>query len=131
MKSETGLNPKIEKCLEDVPTILSQPQKINLALSSLLSNAFQALEKEGGSVKISTIHLNQHIEIMIEDNGRGIGPQELKAIFDPKFVPQAGKVRTSWGLATSRQIFFQHKGHMELKSKLGQGTQVKVILPLT
>jgi K+-sensing histidine kinase KdpD len=82
-------------------------------------------------VKLSTIHLNQHIEIMIEDNGRGIGPQELKTIFDPKFVPQAGKVRTSWGLSASRQIFFQHKGHMELKSTLGQGTQVKVILPVT
>jgi len=131
IKSETGLSPKIEKNLNVVPTILSQPQKMSLAFSSLLRNAFQALEKEGGSVKISTIHLNQHIEIMIEDNGRGIGPQELKAVFDPKFVPQAGKVRTSWGLATSRQIFFQHKGHMELKSTLGQGTQVKVILPLT
>jgi signal transduction histidine kinase len=130
VKSETGISPEIEKCLDDVPTILSQPQKINLAFSSLLRNAFQALEKEGGKVKLSTIHLDQHVEIMIEDNGRGIGPQELKTIFDPKFVPQAGKVRTSWGLATSRQIFSQHKGHMELKSTLGHGTQVKVILPV-
>jgi signal transduction histidine kinase len=130
VKSETGLSPQIEKNLNAVPTILSQPQKISLAFSSLLRNAFQALEAEGGTVKLSTTHLNQHVEIMIEDNGKGIDPQELKSIFDPKFVPQAGKVRTSWGLATSRQIFFQHKGHMELKSTPGQGTQVKVILPI-
>jgi signal transduction histidine kinase len=45
VKSETGLNPQIEKCLDDGPTTLSPPQKMNLALSSLLRNAFQALEK--------------------------------------------------------------------------------------
>jgi len=53
---------------------------------------------------------------MIEDNGRGIDPQELKTVSDPKFVPQVGKVRASWGLVTSRQVFSQHKGHMELES---------------
>jgi signal transduction histidine kinase len=130
VKSETGMSPQIEKTLNVVPTILSQPQKIGLAFASLLRNAFQAIERESGVVKLSTIHLNQHIEIMIEDNGRGIDPKELKSVFDPRFVPEGGKVRTSWGLATSRQIFFQHKGHMELKSTLGQGTQVKVFLPV-
>jgi len=130
VKSETGLSPQIEKNLNALPPILSQPQKISLAFSSLLRNAFQALGKEGGAVRLSTVHLNEHIEITIEDNGRGIGAPELKTIFDPKFVPQAGKVRASWGLATSRQIFIQHKGHMELNSTPGRGTQVKVILPV-
>ncbi len=130
VKSETGLDPQIEKCLTNVPAILSEPQKINLAFSSLLRNAFQALKNEGGKVKLSTIHLDQQVEIIIEDNGKGIDQQELKTIFDPKFVPQAGKVRSSWGLATSQQIFSQHKGHIELKSTLGHGTQVKVVLPV-
>jgi signal transduction histidine kinase len=131
VKSETGLDPQIEKCLTNVPAILSEPQKINLAFSSLLRNAFQALRQEGGKVKLSTVRLDEQVEIIIEDNGKGIDQQELKTIFDPKFVPQAGKVRSSWGLATSRQIFSQHKGHMELKSRLGYGTQVKVTLPIS
>jgi len=131
VKSEIGLNPQVEKALEELPPILSQPHKINLAFSSLLRNAFQALGNKEGKVKLSTLHLNENVEVIIEDDGKGIDPQEIKTLFDPKFVPQAGKVRASWGLATSRQIFFQHNGHMELKSALGQGTQVKVILPVS
>jgi signal transduction histidine kinase len=131
VKSETGLDPQIEKRLTNVPAIRSEPQKINLAFSSLLRNAFQALRQEGGKVKLSTVRLDEQVEIIIEDNGKGIDQRELKTIFDPKFVPQAGKVRSSWGLATSRQIFSQHKGHMELKSRLGYGTQVKVTLPIS
>ena len=100
-----------------------------MAFASLLRNAFQATD-ENGSVRLSTAHSNQHVEILIEDNGRGIDPSELKTIFDPKFVPQSGKIRTSWGLATSQQIFLQYGGRLELESTLGKGTTARVTLPV-
>jgi signal transduction histidine kinase len=89
------------------------------------------VREDGGLIKLSTVHLNGHVEITIEDNGMGIDPVELKAIFDPKFVPRAGKIRTSWGLATTQQILLQHKGQLEMQSLPGQGTRVKVTLPAT
>jgi signal transduction histidine kinase len=129
--AETRSTAHVEQDLAVLPTIVCQPQKVSLALACLLRNALQAVRDGGGVIKLSTVHLNGHVEIIIEDNGIGIDPAELKAMFDPKFVPRAGKIRTSWGLATSQQIFLQHKGRLEMQSLPGQGTRVKITLPVT
>ncbi len=130
VKSETRVAVRIERDLAALPLVLSHPQKMSMAFASLLRNAFQAVG-EGGTIRLSTKHQNSHVEVMIEDNGKGIDPAELKVLFDPKFVPQGGKVRTRWGLATSQQIFLQHKGRLELQSAPGQGTTAKVTLPVS
>jgi two-component system, NtrC family, sensor kinase len=129
--AETRSTAQIERELAELPEIVCQPQKVSMALACLLRNALQAVRDGEGLIKLSTVHLNGCVEIIIEDNGMGIDPAELKAIFDPKFVPRAGKIRTSWGLATSQQIFLQHKGQLEMQSLPGQGTRVKVTLPVS
>jgi two-component system NtrC family sensor kinase len=129
VKFETRASVQVETRLSPLPELLCQPQKLGIAFASLLRNAFQAVG-ENGLIRLSTHHSNRHVEILIEDNGGGIDPAELKRIFDPKFVPQSGKVRASWGLATSQQVFLQHGGRLELESALGKGTTAKVRLPL-
>jgi nitrogen-specific signal transduction histidine kinase len=54
----------------------------------------------------------------------------MKTLFEPKFVAEDGRIRTRWGLATSRQILLQHQGQLDLKSTPGKGTSVKVLLPV-
>ncbi|MGH9904423.1 MAG: ATP-binding protein, partial [Pyrinomonadaceae bacterium] len=134
VKSETQAVVQVETHLNPLPELLCQPQKLGIAFANLLRNAFQAVG-EDGIIRVSTDHSdenisNHHVEVLIEDNGRGIDPAELKTIFDPKFVPQSGKVKTSWGLAISQQILLQHGGQLLLKSTLGQGTIAKIILPV-
>jgi signal transduction histidine kinase len=129
VKSETRVSVEVETQFGPLPELLCQPQRLGMAFASLLRNAFQSIDSNG-SVRLSTAHSNQHVEILIEDNGRGMDPAELKTIFDPKFVPESGKVRTSWGLATSQQIFLQHGGQLEVESTLGRGTTARVRLPV-
>jgi signal transduction histidine kinase len=128
VKLETRSSVQVETQLNALPEVFCQPQKLSMAFASLLRNAFQAVEDQG-TVRLQTAHINGEIEILIEDNGPGIDPVELKRIFDPKFVPQSGRIRASWGLATSQQIVLQHGGQLELSSKVGKGTTARVRLP--
>jgi signal transduction histidine kinase len=77
-----------------VPMLLCQPQKLGLAFAGLLRNAFKAVGSSG-TVRVSTSLNNEQVSVLIEDDGCGINPTELKTLFDPKFIPQSGKVTTS------------------------------------
>lgn len=129
VQAEVRIAANVETRLNPLPEVLCQPQKLSIAFASLIRNAFQALG-ENGRIQVSTAHVNQHVEVRIEDNGRGIDPADLKTLFDPKFVSQSGRVRASWGLPTSQQIILQHGGQIELKSTPGKGTIARLILPV-
>lgn len=74
------------------------------------------------------------IELTIEDNGIGINDEELNRIFEP-FVQGSTNddiARNGIGLGLSivQQIVELHQGSIQVKSKLGQGSQFKVTLPV-
>ena len=129
VRSETRATVQVRTKFGAVPEMLCQPQKLVIAFANLVRNAFQAVG-QSGSIRLSTSHSDGQVEILIEDDGCGIDPGELKTVFDPKFVPHSGRVRTSWGLATSQQIFLQHGGQLELESELGKGTIARIRLPV-
>jgi two-component system, NtrC family, sensor kinase len=129
VRSETRATVQVRTQFGAVPEMLCQPQKLVIAFANLVRNAFQAVG-QSGSIRLSTSHSDGQVEILIEDDGCGIDPGELKTVFDPKFVPHSGRVRTSWGLATSQQIFLQHGGQLELESELGKGTIARIRLPV-
>jgi signal transduction histidine kinase len=129
VRSETRATVQVKTQFGTVPEMLCQPQKLGIAFANLVRNAFQAVG-QNGSIRLSTSHSDGQVEILIEDDGCGIDPDELKTVFDPKFVRHSGRVRTSWGLATSQQIFLQHGGQLELESALGKGTTARIRLPV-
>ena len=66
----------------------------------------------------------------IQDNGKGIPPEDLIKIFDPFFT--SGKERgTGLGLAICRNIIEAHGGQIRATSELGVGTVLSIWLPLT
>jgi two-component system NtrC family sensor kinase len=66
--------------------------------------------------------------ISITDNGEGIPEENLDRIFDPFFTTKKGG--TGLGLSICYGITQSHKGEIEVKSKLNQGTSAYVKLPL-
>jgi signal transduction histidine kinase len=66
--------------------------------------------------------------IEVEDTGVGISKENLKRVFDPFFTTKSTKEGTGLGLAVTLNIINEHKGLIEIESKLGKGT--KVILTL-
>jgi CheY-like chemotaxis protein len=67
------------------------------------------------------------VELSIQDPGHGIPPEVLPRVFDPFFTTRS--TGTGLGLAISYSIVRRHGGHVEIASRVGEGTTVTVLLP--
>jgi len=121
---------KLEFDLRPIPALTCRPQQIRSVFSSLLSNAIDAVDGEGRIV-VTSEKIDSTVQVRIQDNGRGMEPEELENIFDPGFKVTAGRVSTgNWSLFSSRQIIFEHGGDIHISSTPNEGTTVSVILPI-
>jgi two-component system, NtrC family, sensor kinase len=102
---------------------------------NLLLNALQATDP-GGSIAIRAETLEDHppspaaggkIQIEIADTGRGINRADLDKIFEPFFTTRPEG--SGLGLAICQSIIESHEGEIDIRSKPGQGTTVRVCLP--
>ncbi len=93
-------------------------------------NSIQAVNGDAGLIRVSTAADINRLEIRIDDNGRGIPPEQLEHIFDPGFQVEDGRVSTgNWTMFVSRQFMKDHGGDMRIQSEMGNGTTVTLVLP--
>jgi signal transduction histidine kinase len=90
-------------------------------------NAMQAMEGEGGLLKMSVASDNQWIVISFVDDGPGIPEEDLQRVLLPYVTMRPGG--TGLGLAIARRVAERHGGRLELDSELGVGTEVRFLLP--
>lgn len=126
-------------------TLLSPESPVNVwfdkimlkkILYNLLSNAFKFTPSKGKiEIKIdyftdSKVYLKDgHIQLIISDNGEGIPDENIGYIFDRYY--QFGKhFGTGIGLTLAKSLVELHKGTIDVKSSLKDGTSFTVILPL-
>jgi two-component system sporulation sensor kinase A len=108
-------------------TINCDKNQIKQVLINFLKNSIEAM-KNGSEIMIEVIkHGNNHVKILIKDNGPGIPPHILKRIGEPFFTTKENG--TGLGMMISKQIIENHKGTLNFWSD-NQGTIVEVILPL-
>jgi signal transduction histidine kinase len=70
------------------------------------------------------------VEIRIRDNGTGILPEVREKLFNPFFTTKPAGGGTGLGLSISHDIIVkQHSGSIEVDSKLGEFTEVRIVLP--
>jgi signal transduction histidine kinase/AraC-like DNA-binding protein/ActR/RegA family two-component response regulator/streptogramin lyase len=114
------------------------PDKLDKILSNLLSNAFKFTEKYGKiSVTIMKFVSDDHsqmIEISVKDSGIGISEKDLSHIFDRFYSvspKKGGKIEgTGIGLTLVKELTELHKGTINVRSALGEGSEFIVRLPL-
>jgi signal transduction histidine kinase len=74
------------------------------------------------------------VELSVSDTGVGIDPDDLPHVFERFYRADAARGResggTGLGLPIARWIVAQHGGTITIQSQPGQGTQVRVLLPL-
>lgn len=106
--------------------------QIGTAITNVIKNAYEAIVDEAeGKVLISIKSLdNGSLEILIEDNGRGIEPDILNRIFDPFFTTKPIGSGTGLGLSIAIAIIKSHFGDMYVESQLGLHTRVHIMLPV-
>lgn len=112
--------------LPDVECILSQ---INQVVMNLLVNAAHAMDGFGRIV-IRTRHQGESVVIEVEDNGKGIAPENLNRIFEPFFTTKPVGKGTGLGLSLSFNIVQKHNGRIETESTPGIGTCFRITLPV-
>jgi signal transduction histidine kinase len=122
-------NPKLDLRLDAVPQVMCRPQQLAAVFRSLLSNAVNAVNGDG-RISISSRADADQVEVSIEDNGKGMSPEQMKNIFEPEFRVAGGRVAAgNWSMFNSRQIVREHGGDIRIASREGQGTRVTVTLP--
>mgnify|MGYP002641806735 CR=1 FL=1 len=119
----------VEQTLQPgVTSVRADENQLRQALLNLLRNAGEAMTAQGGTLKISTRHDGDQVELRLEDSGPGITPEDQKRIFEPFFSTK--ETGTGLGLALTQQIFLEHGGTIEVESVEGEGTCFVVRLPL-
>jgi signal transduction histidine kinase len=68
--------------------------------------------------------------IDVTDTGVGIDPEHLPQIFDPFYTTKQVGRGTGLGLSVTYGIVEKHGGHIEAKSRKGEGATFTVALPL-
>jgi signal transduction histidine kinase len=115
--------------LHPLPDIVANPQQLSAVFYDLINNAAAALG-DAGLIRVATRHQPGGVEILIEDNGRGIGPERIVQIFEPGFQESLGRVSTgNWSMFNARQIVRELGGEICITSELGKGTRVTTTLP--
>lgn len=127
-KHELG-TAKVEKVFAEVPPVLCSPSKINQVFLNLITNAAQALKRDGGKIVIRTRKQPNGVAVDVEDNGSGIPPDVLPKIFDPFFTTKDVGRGTGLGLSISYKIVKQHGGRIEVDSTPEKGSRFTVFLP--
>jgi signal transduction histidine kinase len=69
------------------------------------------------------------LAIEVTDRGRGIPEPQLSKIFDPFYTTKTDGRGTGLGLSICHRIVEQHSGSLDVRSKVGEGTTVRVLLP--
>lgn len=112
-----------------LPEIMCMPFQLNQVFMNLLVNAAHAI-KEHGTITLRTGCTDKTVWIEVEDNGCGIPAENLKRIFEPFFTTKPVGSGTGLGLSVSYGIVQKHKGKIDVRSNLGNGSTFRVSLPI-
>jgi PAS domain S-box-containing protein len=115
----------------ETPSILGDQRALDQVWNNLISNAIQAMGKDGGSliVKIRPITTPEnlpYVEIVITDTGTGISSEARDRIFEPFFTTRSSG--TGLGLPIAKHIITAHRGSIKVTSIPG-GTSFQIYLP--
>jgi len=108
--------------------------KLSLAIGNLVDNAFK-YAGDFSEILVSTkiSKDGNYITCTVSDDGNGIPPEDLERIFERFYVVDKGRSRekggTGLGLSIVKHIVEAHDGQVEARSKPGQGSTFRIILP--
>jgi PAS domain S-box-containing protein len=144
----SAVHPRVifECDLEDnLLNIIGSPVHLSKALMNLMSNAAEAMP-DGGLVKISTrnryVHRSMrrneelkegdYVTLTVSDTGIGIPCEDMDRIFEPFYTKKVmGRSGTGLGLAVVWGTVKDHKGYIDLQSKVGEGSTFVLDFPVS
>ncbi len=116
----------------DVPPVYADKYDIERVVLNILTNSIK-YTKEGGEIKIYVGFVYNDAYIKVFDNGIGIPEEDLNRIFERFYRVDKARTRemggTGLGLSIAKEILDKNGGSIDIKSVVGQGTEVVVRVP--
>jgi PAS domain S-box-containing protein len=115
-----------------LPTVDADRPQMAMLFQNLIGNALKfATRGEPPRIAIASRPHDEGCEITVEDNGRGIAPENLERIFDVfvRLEPRRDVPGTGIGLALCRRIAERHGGRIWADSAPGRGSVFHLVLP--
>lgn len=127
----------------DCGLIMVDPIQVHQVVMNLISNAYHAMEENGGVLEVYLDEITikddnvifplspgSYIYLKISDTGPGMSAAVMERIFDPFFTTKKEGKGSGIGLSVVHGIIQSHKGYINVKSKEGQGSTFEVYLPV-
>jgi signal transduction histidine kinase len=118
----------------DNTVIIGDVDRMEQIIRNLLKNAINATDN--GIIKVEIESLNDEVQLIIEDNGSGIPPEELPHIWDRFYRGKNQRNSdlemkgTGLGLVIVKKLVQMQEGKLEAESQLGKGTLFRLSFPL-
>jgi two-component system, NtrC family, sensor kinase len=129
---------KLNKDLEkNIGFTIGNAFQLEQVMMNLLSNAKDAVEEKAEmissdyekEISVKTYQQENLIYMEVQDNGTGIDEETLAKIFDPFYTTKSAEKGTGLGLSISYGIVKEMNGDIEVESKKGEFTLMRIILP--
>jgi two-component system, sporulation sensor kinase E len=109
-----------------MPVVAVDDTQVKQVFFNVIKNALQAME-DGGILQLETFLSDRYVCVAIEDNGTGIDPEKLGAIYEPYHTTKTEG--TGLGMMIVQRIMRDHGGEIEINSEPGRGTRLTLRFP--
>lgn len=114
---------------ENLPEVTGDASSISNALMNLCVNALDAMPS-GGRIRLSTrVGLDDQVELSVKDSGQGMTPEVVRRAMEPFFTTKPAGKGTGLGLALVYGVMKAHGGHVDILSRVNEGTEIVLSLP--
>ena len=125
--------------------VLGDPTQIHQVVMNLCTNAFHAMQSQGGVLEVglsetqiatspppalNALPQGPRLRLRVRDSGPGIDPGIIHRIFDPYFSTKDKGKGTGLGLAVVHGIVQNHRGAIQVSSRPGEGATFDVYFPM-
>jgi two-component system NtrC family sensor kinase len=115
-----------------LPNLMVDAGQMQQTFMNLILNAAEAMGKSGTLTVSSAMRPDgKSIAVTIKDTGPGIPAEILDKLFDPFFTTKEEGQGTGLGLPVAHGIVHKHGGTIKVRTKVGEGSEFEVILPLS
>lgn len=119
----------------ELPMLQANRHRLEQLIINLCTNGLDAM-MNGGTLNVDVLPQPsatnaQSIVIRVQDTGHGIPEAVRQRMFEPFFTTKAYGEGTGLGMSMVADIVKEHQGHIDVVSRVGLGTTVSVMLPLT
>lgn len=106
--------------------------RIQQVLVNLMTNAKDAsMGKDNRWIRVEMTPSKDMVQVSVSDNGEGISDEIMEKIFDPFFTTKEVTRGTGIGLFLVNNIIKEHKGRIDVKTRVHEGTTFTISLPVS